>query len=178
MSEQVQVPRTLTGHWAGYYIQRDKRRDLTANLTQAGDKLHGSMRDLETQFEQSLFEMAAEGGLPPGADELIVTRIRNQFPDLPSGPIRAAMSLPSRSSIEGNVRGRTVYFLKTYQGEAFSGYRVGKQTIGVNLAGHVVHYKGFLNSDGNTIEGTWWVDAQPHIGVPRLEGFFLLKKEV
>ncbi len=177
MSEQVQLPRTLTGQWTGYYVQRDKRRDLAADLTQVGDRLRGGMRDLETQFELSVFEMAVEGGLPPGADELIVSRLRRQFPELPAEPIRAAMSLPSRSSLEGHVRGRTVYFLKTYQGEAFSGYRIGDHKVGVQLAGHAVHYKGVLAADGNCIEGTWWMDAQPQIGVPRAEGIFVLTRQ-
>jgi hypothetical protein len=134
------------------------------------------MRDLQTQFELSVFEMAVEGGLPPGADEKIVSRIRKQFPELPPEPIRAAMSLPSHSALVGHVRGRTVYFLKTYQGEAFSGYRIGNHKIGVTLAGHSVHYKGQLSIDGNRIEGTWWVDAQPEIGVPRCEGQFVLTR--
>jgi hypothetical protein len=177
MSEQVRLPRTLTGHWAGYYIQRDRRRELTAHLTQAGDRLHGAMQDLQTQFEQSVFEMAVDGGLPPGADEKIVARLRRHFPELPADPVRAATALPPRSSLEGHVRGRTVYFLKTYQGEAFSGYRVGRHTVGVSLAGHVVHYKGVVSGDGRTIEGKWWMDAQPQLGVPRAEGFFVLTRE-
>ena len=177
MSEQGRFPQTLTGRWAGYYLQRDKRRELKADLTQAGDKFRGAMQDLQTQFELSVFEMAAEGGLPPGADEKIVSRIRRQYPELPAAPIKAAMSLPSGSVLEGHVLGRTVYFLKTYLGEAFSGYRVGQHKVGVNLSGHAVHYKGALSSDGNTIEGNWWVDAQPKLGTQRIEGFFVLTRE-
>src|SRR5947209_7665267 len=148
MSEQLQLPRTLTGRWTGYYVQRDRRRDLNADFTQAGAALRGTMQDLQTQFELSIFEMAVENGLEPGADEKIVSRIRRQFPELPAEPIRAAMSLPSRSALQGSIRGRTVYFLKTYLGEAFSGYRIGRHKVGVNMAGHSVHYKGALSRDG------------------------------
>ncbi len=177
MNERVKSPRTLTGRWTGYYVQRDKRRDLTADLTQTGEKLRGTMQDLETVFEMSVFEMALEGGLPPGADEMIVSRIRKQFPELPGDPIRASMSLPSHSSVEGQVRSRTVYFLKSYQGEAFSGYRIGQQRIGMTIAGHAVHYRGQLSADGSTLEGTWWMSAQPALGIQRAEGAFLLERD-
>jgi hypothetical protein len=167
----------LTGHWTGHYFQRDQARAIAADLVQTGESLRGHMRDDQTEFEQSVFETAVEAGLPPGADEQIVAKLREQFPDEPRSPIRAASTLPPTSVLEGSVRGRRVYFLKTYEGEAFSGYRVGCRQVGVTLEGHGVHYEGRLSIDGTTLEGQWWIDPLPGYGSRRTEGRFLLRRQ-
>jgi hypothetical protein len=167
----------LTGHWTGHYFQRDQARAITADLVQTGESLHGRMRDDQTEFEQSVFDTAAEAGLPPGADEQIFERLRRDFPDEPAAPIRAATTLPPTSVLEGTVQGRTVYFLKTYQGETFSGYRVGGRQVGLTLEGHGVHYRGRLSADGTTLEGQWWIDPLPGYGTRRTEGRFLLRRQ-
>src|SRR5262249_42677146 len=158
-------------------VQRDQRREIVAELSQDGDDLTGSMRDLQTEFELSVFEMAVEGGLPPGADEQIVSLLRKRFPDQAAAPIRVAMTLPAESVLERTVGGRTVYFLKVYQGEAFSGYRIGTRREGRTLENHSVHYRGQLSADGQFIEGTWWIDADPRHRTPRAEGTFRLQRE-
>jgi hypothetical protein len=167
----------VTGRWSGNYVQRDQSRQIVAALTQAGEDLTGSMHDQQTEFEQSVFEMAVEGGLPPGADEQIVSQLRKQFPDDPNAPIRVAMTLPPDSVLEGTVRGRTIYFLKIYQGEAFSGYRIGERRVGMTVASHGVHYRGQVSPDGQVIEGTWWIDPDPRRGTRRSEGTFRLQRE-
>jgi hypothetical protein len=167
---------SLTGRWIGHYSQRDQQRGLEAELSQDGQQLSGSMRDAQTTFEVSVFEMAADGGLPPGADEQIVSALRRQFPDEPNSPIKATSTLPTDSRLEGRVHGRTVEFLKIYQGEAFCGYRVGERQVGTTLAGHSVSYQGQVSPDGNTIEGRWFISADPTRGTRRSEGSFVLRR--
>lgn len=168
--------RSLTGRWTGYYEQRNERRGIEAELFEQGDCLQGIMRDAQTEFETSVYEMAAECGLPPGADEVIVQALRHQFPESVRQPIRALMTLPDESQLQGKIQGRTVLFRKTYQGEAFSGYRVGEARVGVRVTGHAVEYRGALTEDDNQVEGIWWIEANPQRGVKRTEGAFVLRR--
>src|SRR3712207_4037886 len=93
----------LTGRWAGHYWQHGQPRPITADLAHAGGRLTGTMWDGETEFEQSVFEAAAEAGLPPGDDERIVARLRELFPGS-RDPVRSATRLPANSVLEGDVR--------------------------------------------------------------------------
>jgi len=54
---------------------------------------------------------------------------------------------------------------------------VGERRVGENVAGHGVHYRGRLSDDGTTLEGTWWIEADPGRAVRRTEGTFLLRRE-
>ena len=110
-------------------------------------------------------------------DEQIISRLREQFPDEGGAPISASMTLPPESVLEGTVEGRTVSFVKTYQGDAFSGFQIGSRRVGLSFSGHGVHYRGELSADGQTIEGQWWLEPDPDKGVTRrAEGTFLLRK--
>ncbi len=177
MSTSEGRPGHLTGRWVGHYVQRDQTRGISARFYQSGEELSGWMRDAQTVFEQSVFEMAVDGGLPPGEDERILAQLRQQFPEEGAAPVRAVNSLPEASVLSGHVRGAAVYFLKTYQGEAFSGCQVGRRRVGVSVSNHHVHYAGKLSDDGNALEGTWWIDAQAEHGGRRAEGIFLLRRE-
>ncbi len=165
----------LTGRWVGHYCQQGREYPNTADFTQSGEHLSGSMRDGRPDRECTVFEAAAAAGLPPGADEQIEARLRAMVPDRPSDPIRYVSHLPDESIVEGRCTGRTVRFLKTYRGTAFGGYRVGDVVIGVERADHAVHYEGRLGDDGPTIAGRWWIDADPASGARRTEGAFLLR---
>jgi hypothetical protein len=165
----------LTGVWAGHYAQRDRSHAIHADLVQTGHQLTGVMRDHDTKVENSLFESAVEAGLPPGADEQIALRLRELYPEDRHAPIRHAMSLPSTSLLMGHVQTSTVYFLKSYQGDHFSGYRIGERRIGVTIAGHSVHYRGRINDAGTEIQGEWWIDPVAQMS-RRTEGAFLLHK--
>jgi hypothetical protein len=177
MLQPASQNRRLTGRWVGHYVQRGQRHPIEAELIHNGERLSGTMRDLETDFEMSVFELAAESGLPPGADEAIIAWLRRNCPGNANRPIRAAMSVPSGSSLEGTLRGRMVQFVKTYQGDSFCGYQVGEERVGRSVAGHTVQYRGELSEDGTRIEGAWWIDANPQEGVRRSEGTFVLKCE-
>jgi hypothetical protein len=147
-----------------------------ADLAQAGGRLTGSMTDGETDIEQSVTEVALEANLPPGGDEQIVDRLRRLFPDAPATPIRYVAHLPSDSELQGWVKGAEVYFLKTYLGTHYGGYRIGDKLVGFQHAGHIVHYHGRVSSDGEEIEGKWSIDADPGRGSARAEGSFTLKR--
>jgi hypothetical protein len=167
----------FSGKWVGHYRQHDQSRPIMAQMIQSGSDLTGSMRDLETDWERSVFDVAAEAGLPPGADEQIIARLREIVPDSPAGPIRYVTHLPPDSVLEGKVRGSRVYWLKRYQGAHFVGYRVGDQVLKTETVDHAVHYEGLATPDGGRIEGIWWIDANPALGTSRNEGSFVLRRE-
>jgi hypothetical protein len=169
--------RDLTGRWLGHYLQHGQERPITADLHHIGERLSGTMCDGHPDSEYSLFEVAQQAGLQPGADEQIEVMLRQALPDAPAGPIRYVSYLPSGSVLEGWCKGPIVYFLKTYQGDSFSGYKAGDQLLGIQKEGHVVHYEGHLSPDGLVIEGRWWIDADSEYGTRRTEGVFLLRRQ-
>ena len=69
------------------------------------------------------------------------------------------------------------WFLKTYRGDHFSGYKVGDRLVGHRVSGHAVQYSGRLSPDGMEIEGRWWIDPDPESGAIRTEGSFLLRRQ-
>jgi hypothetical protein len=166
----------LTGRWAGHYSQHGEKHAIAAELTQQGEVLRGSMRDSDILSERSVFETAVEAGLPPGADEQIERSLRELFPDARNARIRATTSLPAVSVLLGHVQGRTVYLLKTYQGEHFVGYRVGDHRVGNTISGHAVHYQGELDEDGSVLKGQWWIEQSIDGGIARATGSFELRR--
>src|SRR5262249_13192799 len=129
-----------------------------ADLVQSAERLTGMMHDLQPEIDQSVSESALEAGLPPGSDEQIVARLREMVPQSETAPVRHVTKLPENSTIEGWVRGRTVSWMKTYQGIHFGGYRVGDTLVGMQVENHRVQYEGELNADGESIEGRWWIE--------------------
>jgi hypothetical protein len=166
----------LTGRWEGNYVQYGAAHAIAADLVVVGGRLTGRMTDRETQSERSVFEMALGAGLPPGADELIIAHLRQLVPDAPGAPVRSVTHLPPASVLEGSVRGRSVCLRKIYQGEHFSGYRVGDRYVGVVLEHHVVHYQGELDDAVTEIHGKWWIEPARGAGGRRAEGSFSLRR--
>jgi hypothetical protein len=171
------APVSLTGRWAGHYLQGDRPHGVAADLTHEGDRLHGRMRDEETETDRSVYEVAAEAGLPPGSDEQIVERLREAVAGGRSVPVRYVTRLPADSELRGGLRGTTVHFVKRYEGVHFSGFKVGDELVGSETRGHEVHYEGRLSPDGLVIEGRWWIDRPPRSGARRAEGLFVLRRE-
>ena len=169
-------PLDLTGRWEGYYTQHDHRRGIAATLVQRGEALTGTMTDQNPVIEASLAEVVLEEGLPPGADEQIVAQVRSLVPDAPAGPVRAESRLPAHSALEGEVAGRAVHFVKTYQGTHFAGYRVGEVRVGTLVEGHSVQYRGRVAADGDEIEGHWLIPAPPGLATRPAEGGFWLRR--
>jgi hypothetical protein len=169
-------PRSLTGRWVGHYSQHAQSHPIVATLHQAEDRLTGSMQDVRTEGECSLFDATAAAGLPPGADEEIEAKLRELVPGAPAEPVRYAWHLPPDSALDGRLAGSRVYFLKTYHGKSVSGFRVGSSLVGSEAEDHSVHYEGELRPDGDRIEGRWWIEADPSRGTQRTEGAFELRR--
>ncbi|MHC4407017.1 MAG: hypothetical protein ACYTG0_45975 [Planctomycetota bacterium] len=164
----------LTGRWQGHYRQSGTARAIVATLVQSDDRIEGTMQDLETEFDRSLFDAALEAGLPPGADEQLDEHLRRQHPEIGNAPIRGKCRLPPESRIQGTIRGGQIVFVKTYQGEHFIGFQAGDKEIGHATEGHAVEYSGTIEPDGNRIEGRWTI-YQPD--APRaLQGPFVLER--
>jgi hypothetical protein len=166
----------LTGRWIGYYVQRGEQYPISADFLEAGEHLSGFMHDGQPDRDCSVFEAAAEAGLPPGMDEQIEAKLREMVPGAPVSPIRYVTHLPTNSILRGRRSGQTVSLLKSYQGTSFGGYQVGNQLVGIRKADHEVHYEGQLSPDGMVIEGRWWIDADPVHEIPITEGQFQLRR--
>jgi hypothetical protein len=148
-------------------------------LSQEGDVILGRMDDASTSFESSVSELVMAEGLPPGADEQIVAHVRSMCPDSDHLPVRAEVRRPKTSVVAGEVTGRSVWFLKRYQGPFFAGYRVGDLRVGVTGEDQEVRFQGVVSDDGTQIEGRWRIPDPPRIArwVQRTEGSFLLRRE-
>jgi hypothetical protein len=166
----------LTDRWVGNYYLNGSPWPIEANLVQTDEHLTGSMRDVVTDKELSVTEVAHEAGLPPGGDEQIVDRLRRMFPDAPATPVRYVTHLPPDSTLQGWVKHPEVYFLKTYAGTHYGGYQIGDKLVGFQKTTHFVHYGGRVSSDGDEIEGKWWIDAEPGQEQRRAEGSFTLRR--
>jgi hypothetical protein len=167
----------ITGQWTGNYYQNGRARPIVADLVQAGERLTGSMRDGVTDTECSVTELALKAGLPPGGDEQIVDRLRRMFPDAPATEVRYVTHLSADSALKGWVDGPEVYFKKTYKGSHYGGYQIGDKLVGFEKESHVVHYGGRVNSDGQEIEGKWWIEDAPGDATRRTEGAFTLRRQ-
>lgn len=165
----------ITGEWHGHYAQHSDKRPIKASITQEGDRLFGTMVDVHTETERSLFAAAAEAGLPPGADEKMDEQIRQLLPDAGNEPIRGKAILPDHSLLEGTVSGSFVRFKKAYQGQHFVGFEVGEQRVGWMIEEHCVHYSGRLSDDGMAITGNWTI-LEPETGRANAQGSFVLQR--
>ena len=100
------------------------------------------MNDHCVRLECSVRDMALDSGLPPGADEQIVARVRAMCPGLDGVPVLAVVELTPFSILDGEAVGLVVRFDKVYQGEHFAGYRVGERRVGIRGSAQVMTYWG------------------------------------
>ena len=130
------------------------------------------MSDGEPEHELTVREVATQSG----QDERIVAAVQRFFPDAASDAIQFISKLPPESFLEGWVRGRGLYFDKSYKGTCFGGFKVGDQAVGRSYDNHVVHYSGRLAIEGQEIEGRWWIDPRREEGGEKTEGTFILRR--
>jgi hypothetical protein len=147
-------PLSLTGCWVGHFLQHGQSRAIIATLHQADDRLSGTMQDVRTDGEYSLLQLAAEVGLPPGADEKIEAKLRGLAPDTPPRTVRCVWRLPSDSILEGRLSGRKVSFLKSYQGKSLSGFRIGNEVLGREYEGIPFITKASLRLMATALKGS------------------------
>jgi hypothetical protein len=163
----------LTGTWHGHFLQDNKRFRLECELQHQGDRLTGTMRDLDRTIERSLLEAVA--GLPPGADEQYAQQIYRLFPGQRRGPITVFSELPEYSTLEGTVNGIFVRFTKTYRGKSYHGYGMNGQVMKRALDPPPIEYTGRLSADGRVIAGQWTIyDRNAPKGF--IEGLFELER--
>jgi hypothetical protein len=166
----------LTGRWIGFYLQEGKESPITADFLEAEDRLSGFMYDGQPDKDFTLSQTIAEAGLPSATEEQLEAKLREMVPDAPTDPIRYVSHLPTNSILQGRRTSRAVYFLKSYQGASFAGYRIGEHLIGVQQSNHQVHYEGEISADGRFLEGRWWIEPDLAQGTPGTEGRFSLPR--
>lgn len=163
VSPPMDSPADLAGAWSGHYLIWGLRRPITAAFAQRGDRLIGTMVDLEPVLEVPFALLVDQMGLPTDTEHKTAERLRKlghrdlgASPGDPAdGPVRFESRLPPDSVLVGNVRGTAVSFRKTYKGSATSVLRVGARRHSTIRYDHRVDYRGEISPDGRQVEGTW-----------------------
>lgn len=151
----------LSGDWTGHYEQDGGRHGLSMRVVQRGQSFVGAMRDVDTLMasREVLHARAADGSQQP---EII-------------GEAEVLSSLPEHSTIEGEVEGRLVTFVKSYQGKSSTNVWVpGRAKMQFESPGHQVNYRGTLDATGTELAGHWTIP--PKHGGLVLRDRFLLRR--
>lgn len=151
----------LTGTWSGYYEQSGCRHGISMQVVQRGQSFVGAMRDEDTVL---------------ASRELVRTRSGNGDATELVGEAEVLSTLPERSIVEGEVTGRTVAFVKQYQGTSTTSIRVGnRKTVSIEVPGHQVFYRGAVDASGDEVAGTWSIPARSNGRSQR--GRFMLRRQ-
>jgi hypothetical protein len=169
-------PIDITGRWSGYYCQHGREHPISAIFAQVDAHVQGKMTDSVTSVDKSIFEYAFDAGLPPGADEQIYVQLRKEHPGALRSPIQANWRLPEFSTLEGEITGRQVRFVKRYIGESFAGWRIGEKLVGETVTDRADEYAGMIEADGNSIEGHWSAPSKAKKQMPAVGGRFQLHR--
>ncbi len=96
------------------------------------------------------------------------------FPDAPATGVRYVTHLSAGRfwPLHGWVDGPEVYFKKNYRGTHYGGYQIGDKLVGFEKESHAVHYGGRVSSDGQEIEGKWWIEDTAGDATRPAEGAF------
>lgn len=127
----------LTGSWRGHYLQSGSRHGITMRVVQRGQSFVGQMQDSSTTRAGKI-RMWTEGSSSTEIEQL--------------------STLPAESTVEGEVEGRSVAFVKSYRGKAVTSVFVpGRDPLQFEFPGHQVHYLGTLHEAGDVLHGHWWI---------------------
>jgi hypothetical protein len=144
----------LTGDWQGHYVQDKGQHGISMRVVQRGGSFVGRMRDVDT-----LLASRQELRAPTDGAELL-------------GEADVLSTLPEHSTVEGELDGRVVAFVKSYHGKSTTTVSVNGRTMNFTAPGHAVQYRGTLAADGDEIAGHWTIDA-PDGGKPLRDRFLL-----
>lgn len=152
----------LGGDWEGHYVQDGRKHGITMRVAQRGQSFVGSMRDVDTllagtqTLDREVF----------GEDTMAARLL---------GEVEILAELPEHSVVEGEVHGRVVNFMKTYQGPTHTSVRLaGKGEMVFEMTGHAVRYLGTLSTDGAEIAGHWTIE--PKDGARLMRDRFTLRR--
>ncbi|MGB3967812.1 MAG: hypothetical protein WBO45_13855, partial [Planctomycetota bacterium] len=143
------------------YQQNGGRHGITMQVVQRGQSFVGSMRD---------------------ADTVLASRARMQQEPAGGGKGRTAevdvlSTLPEHSTIEGEVEGRLVEFVKSYQGKSSTSvWGPGGKSMTVESPGHRVHYRGTLDATGSVLRGVWRIRPREADDEPLRDQFELRRR--
>jgi hypothetical protein len=167
----------LTGRWVGHYVQRDQRRQISADFRQQGVSLVGTMYDRTTEMSWPLLDqLGANGALSQQQREWLDSLLA-ALDDAPLSSIEGYFVRPQTAALMGELRDGHVSWQKQYNGPAQFGYRAGGRYVSKQVDDYVVNYQGSLSVDGFTIEGDWGIDARPDLGTPPRKGRFMLRRK-
>lgn len=149
----------LSGEWQGHYEQNRRQHGISMRVVQRGQSFVGAMRDADTLLASSEPLQPPTGG---GAVQ-------------PIAHAEVLSSLPEHSTVEGEVEGRLVSFVKSYRGTSSTSFWVpGRAKLKIEAPGHQVHYRGTLDASGAEFAGYWTIPAGR--GSRTLRGRFLLRR--
>ena len=167
---------TLSGRWDGAYAQHGRSFPIQAALKHRGNKLSGSMVDMEPCHNQSLRAMLQESHMSNDEIEQFVAEIRSQFPDTPEGEIDYRSQLPEKSLVDGTVDGRQVSFVKRYEGYMEIEYVLNDLALPDTVHCELIHYTGELSENCNTIAGEWTIPPPDDNGATVSGTFQLVRR--
>lgn len=131
----------LTGDWEGHYLQRGGKHGIAMRVVQRGQSFAGGMRDVDTLLASHETMRLLDPAHPER--ERVTT-------------LEVLMSLPEHSTVEGEVEGRVVIFVKSYRGTSTADVRLADGTSRqIRTPGHQVRYAGTLDASGNVLSGHW-----------------------
>ena len=147
-------PIDLTGTWEGHYRQGGGSHGIQMQVVQRGQSFVGRMRDASTV-------LAGQEELPLPGNERTAAQVLS--------------TLPADSTVEGEVEGRVVTFVKSYRGKATTNVWVpDRGSMTFEFPAHQVHYLGTLDAAGTALSGSWRIGGQN--GVPRQRDRFELRR--
>lgn len=149
--------KTLTGVWAGHYVQEGAKHGITMQVTQRGASFRGTMRDADTL---TIGEMQHDADAEP--------RTRHDAGEIVS-------SLPEESSIEGTVTGDRIAFTKVYRGTHTIEMWTADSSVRIEVTDHTVLYEGRISRAGDRITGSWRIEDLG-LGEEIEEGAFVLER--
>lgn len=131
----------LTGTWEGHYLQTGRRHGISMQVVQRGQSFVGRMRDVDTVLA-SQTQLRTPNSANPKVEAITTAEVMS--------------TLPEFSIIEGELDGRAVAFVKSYQGKSTTTvWVVDTATKTFESPGHQVNYLGTLDPKGEVMHGHW-----------------------